>query len=875
MKFSKLNVFFVSVVLASVIFYMFLLFGFPVIMNSGFMVKKYENILARKTGFPVQINGLKFTTNPNLSFNVRVKDVVSKNDLGKDVISVDSLLYKSNVLSIKPKLLNVEKIYIDFTEIRDFVERQDRKSSKNSFDLGYFPILNIKNIFVKLDGNSTVKITDLISKKTAEGIVCGFLACFDSVYSKQPVYIGKEGFIYYTDALYLDDLSIDFGRSKLYVSGEFKNLHMYGRDLPVEELEKAFLFFYRLKHPGKKNFIENFHNFDGKMDVDLKFSKKGVKGRCITHGLRADFSKFMIPVVLPEVIFNFNDRRMQAKTNGIFGNEPVYADVYIDGVATDDVKVLGNVHSQLTNKFTSKYFKPVQIKGAADAKVQYTVKGKSVNINYILGVKPGNDLISIYGNLDNREKYRQISAHTLKQGDKIFLKDYKYEFLDNGRNLLLSGGGLFTKEQGHYKPSYLILKTNDKIPVIVVKPFLKDFLDNGSFDADLKYDFIKNSIIGTLNVYNTRHRDYLYLDKINIFASNSLVKINAQGEFFDSPISLSFNANNDFNNGLLVNDIDIYLQKYYLKRGNTNSIYTGGKNKKHEHNKKDYNIEIKQGRLRVGEIIHSKFYLHDVEILGNLKNDIVKFVIPEIEYANGTLSAKGKYDVICHNSNIHFLASEIDSNEVATKIFNLPNQFEGTGFATLHLITKNKLNDIQAHANFAIQDGFLPKLGSKEFIFNRPSKFKKALFFLNKPIKFTLSKITNIDFSKPNIFYSDLRGSFILHNNDVEDVKIYSQSDYLSMFIEGYYNIATEIGSLCIWGRHNRVAEKKIKIFKIPLSILYRLVFKVERTKNLYQNKVNMIPPIKAHPYEEAIFKVDVEGNLNSNDINVKLKDLK
>ena len=239
------------------------------------------------------------------------------------------------------------------------------------------------------------------------------------------------------------------------------------------------------------------------------------------------------------------------------------------------------------------------------------------------------------------------------------------------------------------------------------------------------------------------------------------------------------------------------------------------------------------------------------------------------------MSAKGKYDVICHNSDIHFLALEIDSNEVATKIFNLPNQVEGVGFAKLHLLTKNKLNDIHAHASFAIQDGFLPRLGSKEFIFNRPTKLKKVLFFLDKPIKFTLSKITNIDFSKPNVFYSDLRGSFIINNDDVDDVRIFSQSDYLSMFIEGYYNIATEIGCLCIWGRHNKVAEKKIRIFKIPLSILYRLLFKVERTKNLYRDKVKLIPSIKAEPYEEAIFRVEVDGNLNSNDIKVNLKDLK
>lgn len=874
MKFSKLNIVLISIVFASVIFYLFLLFGFPAVLNSGFMVKKYESIIAEKTGFPVQILGFKFKTNPNLSFDVKVDKMYSKTDSGADVINIDSLLYESNILSVKPKFVAVEDVFADFSLVKNFTEKQKRKSDKSSFNLNYFPILKIKNVFVKLDDKSTVTITNLISQKTKDGVVCGFVARFDSKYAKQPVYIGKEGFIYYTDNLFLDDLSIDFGKSKLYVSGEFKNLHMYGKDLPIEELEKAFLFFYRLKHPGKKNFIENFHNFGGKMDVDLKFSRNGVNGKCHTHGLRADYSKFMIPVVLPEVVFEFNDHNMQAKTSGTFGGEPVYTDVYISGIATDDVKTIGNVRSNLTNKFTQKYYNPVQIAGCANAKVQYRVHKKVVNISYILGLKPGNNLISKYGSLDNTEHYRQISAHTLKQGDKIYLKNYKYEFIEKGRKLLLTGDGLFTKKNGYFSPSYLNVKTLEKIPVTIVKSFIKDFMDNGTFNADLRYDFLKKQISGYLNIYDAHHRDYLYLSEVLIKASENLLKINADGTFFDSPIKLTFNADNDFTNGLKVDNIDIYLQKYYVKRGNVNSV----KSEFHHKNSEKHNvtkIDIKKGRIKVGEIIHSKFYLHDVEILGNLKDDIVNFIIPETEYAKGTLSAKGKYDVVCHNSDIHFLATEIDSNEVATKIFNLPNQIEGTGFAKLHLLTKNKLNDIHAHASFAIQDGFLPKLGSKEFIFNRPTKLKKVLFFLNKPIRFTLSKVTNIDFSKPNVFYSDLRGSFIINNDDVEDVRIFSQSDYLSMFIEGYYNIATEIGCLCIWGRHNKVAEKKIKIFKIPLSLLYRIIFKVERTKNLYMNKVNLIPPIKAKPYEEAIFRVEVDGNLNSNDIKVNLKDLK
>ena len=152
---------------------------------------------------------------------------------------------------------------------------------------------------------------------------------------------------------------------------------------------------------------------------------------------------------------------------------------------------------------------------------------------------------------------------------------------------------------------------------------------------------------------------------------------------------------------------------------------------------------------------------------------------------------------------------------------------------------------------------------------------KDFCFFLDKIIAF----IFGYSLIKPGIsalkipVFAELVN--IINNSQIDCVKIFSQSDYLSMFIEGSYNIDQQIGNLCIWGRHNRVAERKIKIFKIPLSWIYKFLFKVERTKILYKEKINQIPPINAKPHEESLFRVRVNGNLNSNDIDVQMKDLK
>lgn len=63
----------------------------------------------------------------------------------------------------------------------------------------------------------------------------------------------------------------------------------------------------------------------------------------------------------------------------------------------------------------------------------------------------------------------------------------------------------------------------------------------------------------------------------------------------------------------------------------------------------------------------------------------------KLAYTKGQLSGKGKYDVKRHASDIYFFASDIDSNEVATNIFNFKDQINGSAFATLHLKTKDKL----------------------------------------------------------------------------------------------------------------------------------------------------------------------------------------
>jgi len=59
------------------------------------------------------------------------------------------------------------------------------------------------------------------------------------------------------------------------------------------------------------------------------------------------------------------------------------------------------------------------------------------------------------------------------------------------------------------------------------------------------------------------------------------------------------------------------------------------------------------------------------------------------------------------------------------------------------------------------------------------------------------------------------------------------------------------------------------------LELIYRVIFRVEKTKATYKAKLAQIPPIKIKPMDiESVFKVSICGNLNEGNVKVQLKDL-
>ena len=876
MKFIKefLKLFISLTVIFTLGAYAFFVFTLPVVLSSVDNVSKLEDFLSKKVNAPVSIKNLEVKTHPNLGFDIYVRGIyiIPRND--GDLFHADNLKYSANIFNLKHGKFDADYIYANVGLLKKYI-KIEKKSDSNYLDLSFYPQINIKKAYIKYNDSTYTEIENISSNKYGDKIITKLLAKTYSPYTKEPIVLGSAGVIVFKDRLGFDSFSVKTGFSQLFLSGDSTGMWIKGNKLPVAELEKTFLHIYKIKHPKKRNFIENFSDFKGVIDIDLFANKDGMTGSCTTYDLAAKFSNFKIPVSFPKTVFKFEGREISANAKGTFGTGPVETNFYLSGLLTKNLHVWGDVYSVLTNKFAQGYYPAVTVKGSAPATVKYHTHNEKTDVYYTLQVNKNNNIESKWGNLDNTDKNRILSMHTAKHGDPIKVESWDYSIGETGKkSKILYGDGNFEKVNGHYKLSDLSIKTNGKVSVNYIKSFIRNYVENGSFDADMKFGIFSDTAIGYINLYDISHKDFLYLKEANITSDEDATKFKADGTFYSSPIKIKASVSNRISNDILVQDVDIRLKEFFLQKGKIESIpasFKTGKAKPKKTHKKRVKYTVEHGNVVVDRLYGNKFDVRNVNIQGSLKDDIADFVMPKADYANGLLSAKGFYNLKNHSSNIQFFASDIDSNIVVTNFFKLPDQFTGDAFATLHVISKDKFNDIKASATFAISDGYMPKLAQQEFYLG--DKNKK----IDNRYKYTLSKIINLDFSKKRDLSANIYGSFNLDNDVLKDLRMFAKSDWIGLYFEGNYDSCSQATNLRIYGKRNKTWAKGIRIFKIPLNLIYSLVFKPEHTAQQYQDKLKLVPEISAAATDKvSIFRVSVLGYFGrKNGLKIEMKDLR
>lgn len=833
-----------------VVLYLSFLFLLPAVLNSPVHMRKIENIIFEKTGFKIVTENFKFYSTPKLELRLGADNIDIYSDDKNKALEVSKINSNVDLKNLEMHDIYVEKVKINGDELKNFNSKPGNK--KFNIDVNKIPEITVKNgLYTSEDLQISLKdfhFTDNIGKFHAE-IATPFL--------KNKLIIGDQGVLRVSEnSLFADNFNILFGKNSLHLNGKIidnnknHNFTVKGKNLPVEDIEKSLLFYQKSQDPTKK-FIENFKNYSGNLDVDLVLSNNGILGKCVAKNLSANAIWFDIPIIFPEAVFDFKGKTITSTAQGTLGGEKVVHTLDVINLGSPDKEVTGSAVTTFTQNF--KYIPNLSVLNSADAKIVYNIKNQKINVQYLLNLKENSDLIYKNAYLGLRDKQRKFEVKTLKDGNNLYVKDYQYKVkYDDGEKTIISGDGLFFRKDGHFNPIFLTGSTKGYAPASVTGSF-RQYIEGGELNGNLKYDFVNEKLTGNFDVRNTHFKDF-YVNSAKIIAAND-VKIQANGLYHGELFTCDASVKNNFTDHIIVNDLDLFLDKFTVKRGKKTSI---NKNFDISSKVKKADIDINNWKIKLNKIQKDKIALNNINLIGNLKDNIFNFSMPELSFAEGTLSAIGKYNFNDDSSKIDFRAKNINSNIAADMVFDLTDQVEGIADATLNLETFDKLNDFKAKAWFRVKEGFLPELGSTKFII--------------KNSKFQVSDIINIDFKKKNALQSDIQGTFDLDNYKIKNVNITTKQQSLSLFIDGNYDIKEHFADANIYGKYNKQKPKSIKVLFVPLNWIIKAVSRQENSMDIYKAELSKIPPIDTSLENEQYFRVHLVGKIKNGKPKVELK---
>lgn len=837
----------------------------PSIINSKTAINKLQSIIHNKTGIETTITGLNLKISPVFTVALKIDSIDAKNN-NVSVADIKNLSLKYKLLQKRLTLISANNIYIDGNCLKKF-KKEGKKKKRGKFDLKKIPEVHILNLVYKSD-----EVNIQIQNADTTNDVIQIKMSVDTPFLKETLKLGDSGSLQIVEnKLKANKFKITLGNSHLYLDGilfdknKSSELYIDGEKLPVSEIMPALLHFQKSKDPSKK-FIENFKNFKGTVNVNLKLNKDGIWGTCVANNLGANAVWFDIPLYSKEAVFNFRGKTVDSVAEGILGNEKFTHTLNITELGTPQKLVVGTMSSTLTPKFNS--VPNLTVLNSVNVNLVYKIKDRKPDVDYSIDIPVDSDLIYNSFYLGLRDSKRKIYANTLKDNNDLYLKEYKYSYFDSGKeNVILFGNGLFMKHvdksnPDKFVPQYLTCHTNGYAPISVTGSF-GEKVRGGEFKGDLKYDFKNNQVLGTFDIIKARHKAFK-IDKAHIVSKDGILNITSDGFFKGEKYSAELNAKNNIYGETLIYDMKLFLDKLIFET-TPDAHKKGGKgglnSKEFSRKVKDIDLTIDNWEILINEIKRESFVLKNVKLIGSLKKHIFDFNMEDINFADGIIRAKGIYNFAQDTSNMTFEANNINSNKVAEMTLNLKGQIEGIASAKVELNAKDMFRFLNAHCMFTVKEGFLPRLGDTEFMI--------------KNSKYKLSEITNIDLSQKDLMKDDIKGSFNVNNTELKDIHITTWHELSAMLLEGDYEMEKQYADLQLFWHYSKEAPKGVRIFGIPLGMILKVVFRPEHTKELYAPQLQQIPKINDTDKNSNYYRIHLKGDINNNKTTLELKEIK
>ena len=850
--------------LLAIVLYLSVVCVLPSIINNKAIINKLQSSILEKTGTETNITGLNLKISPKFVMILNIDSIDAKNKKNT-VADIKKVALKYELLQKHMTLVSADSIFIDGNYLKQF--KKEKKKKKNSkSELNKIPEVHIKKLVYKSD-EVNIKVENL----NADAGIIKLNAAINTPLLKETLKLGESGSFQAIDnTLKANKFKVSIGNSHLYLDGiligkdKAKEFDINGEKLPVSEIMPMLLKFQKSKDPSKK-FLENFKNFKGTVGVNLKINSEGLWGTCVANNLGANAVWFDIPLFFKEAVFNFRGKSIDSVSEGTLGNERVTHTLNITDLLDSQKKlVIGEMNTTLTPKF--KFVPNLTVLNSVNVNLVYKIKNRKPDVYYNIDIPAKSDLIynSFYFGL--REYKRKIYGNTFKDDNDLYLKKYKYSYFNSGKEkIVLSGDGLFIKnidknDPDKFIPQYLTIRTNGFAPTSIIGAF-GEKVRGGEFKGDLKYDFKNNQVLGTFDIIKARHKAFK-IDNAHVASQNGVFNITSNGLYKGEKYSANLSMKNNIFGETLIYNMKLFLDKLVLETTeDTDKKPRKAHSKDFSKTVKENPMTINNWEIVINKIIRDKFVLENVKLVGSMKNNIFNFNMKEMKFADGTINANGFYDFGKNVSKMTFEAENINSNKVAEMTLNLQDQISGIARAKVDIDAKDMFRFLDADCTFEVKEGYMPKLGDKEFMI--------------KDTKYKLSEITNLDLSQKDLMKDDIKGSFYVHNTEINNINLTTWHELSAMFLEGSYEMEKQYADLQLFWHYSKEAPKGIRIFGIPVSLILKVVFRPEYTKEMYKSKLSEIPQINADEKNTIYYRILLKGDINKGKTSLELKEIR
>lgn len=638
-----------------------------------------------------------------------------------------------------------------------------------------------------------------------------------------------------------------------------------------------------------KKTINSIKNIEGKMNVNLKITETGYLGNVIIKNLAFRNIATGIPLKFKDININIDKKEINfghiTGEAGGHSNFPFSANVIIYNYMKIPC-IKGNLSLKPNSGFFDRYInskleQPIKIIGDINFSTSFNGSADSLMLEPKLTLHKDSDIFLYAVNLGDTDINREVSGVFYVKPKEILLKNIQYK---KANTPILTINGNLKKIKNNFNLENLSLYTNQILPAKWLNfIFKKSFIKNGNFKGNLN---IKNCAFSPKMTGNITLDDVeipLYsvkIDKADIIADENKIIINSNGNLIDTAYSLSTEIYNNLVQPIKIKSVNIkttYMNlEKLLERFNQWSIdaYTDMSLK----NKVSINISdiiIENGLITVDAVDFKTAPITGLEAEFNLdKNSLLNVKSNKFKMAEGDVLIDASYNFRNGYASLYLNADSVNSDAMAYSVFGLKNQIDGKlngniKISAQGMYNSEKLKNLEGIVSFNVKEGHMIKLGSLEYLLRASNLISSGLT--------ALSVHNLIELLKPfkTGSFANIDGSFELNKGNIENLKIFSKGENLSIYIKGRYITADNDANITVYGKlGKKIAGILGPIGNLSANTIIGLIPHTDSNSD-FEEDLSKIPDIEYKNDDVKLFMAKVKGDINNDNEAINFKWIK